>query len=86
MKKTIISMALLALIGVPGAVTQSGSKGTSTGSTINGTIPEAPIGHRQPRAGDLPHTLSNEKDQSSDPLAKENAKLDKTIKGICRGC
>ena len=86
MKKTIISMALLALVGVPGAVAQSGSKGTSTGSTVNGNIPEAPIGHRQPRAGDLPQTSGNEKDLSSDPLAKENAKLDKTIKGICRGC
>ena len=89
MKKTIISMALLALIGVPGAVAQSGSKGTTVGSTINGTVPEAPVGHRQPRAGDVPQTsgLSNEKnDLSSDPLAKENAKLDKTIKSICRGC
>ena len=89
MKKTIISMALLALIGVPGAVAQSGSKGTTVGSTIDGTVPEAPVGHRQPRAGDVPQTsgLSNEKnDLSSDPLAKENAKLDKTIKSICRGC
>ena len=50
MKKTMISMALLALIGAPGAVAQSGSKGTTVGSTINGTIPEAPVGHRQPRA------------------------------------
>ena len=88
MKKTIISMALLALIGVPGAVAQSGSKGTSTGSTINGTIPEAPIGHRQPRAGDVPQTsdVPNEKNSTIDMLAKENAMLDKKIKSICRGC
>jgi hypothetical protein len=89
MKTTIISMALLALIGAPGAVAQSGSKGTTVGSTINGTIPEAPVGHRQPRAGDVPQTsgLSNEKnDPSSDPLAKENAILDKKMKSICRGC
>ena len=84
MKKTIISMALLALIGAPGAVAQSGSKGTTVGSTINGTVPEAPVGHRQPRAGDVPNNEKN--DLSSDPLAKENAKLDKTIKSICRGC
>ena len=86
MKKTIISMALLALIGVPGAVAQSGSKGTTVGSTINGTVPEAPVGHRQPRAGDVPQTSGLPKDQSSDPLATENAKPDKTIKSICRGC
>ena len=83
MKKTIISVALLALIGAPGAVAQSGSKGTTVGSTINGTIPEAPVGHRQPRAGDVP---SNEKNLSSDPISKEDAILDKKMKSICRGC
>jgi len=85
MKKTIISMALLALIGVPGAIAQSGSKGTSTGSTINGTVPEAPIGHRQPRVGDVPQT-SGSPNEKEDFLAKENAKLDKSVKSICRGC
>jgi len=89
MKKTIISMALLALIGAPGAIAQSGSKGTSIGSTINGTIPEAPVGHRQPRASDVPNQTSdvpNEKNSTLDLVAKENAMLDKKIKSICRGC
>ena len=89
MKKTIISMALLALIGVPGAIAQSGSKGTSVGSTINGTVPEAPVGHRQPRASDVPNETSdvpNEKNSTIDLLAKENAMLEKKIKSICRGC
>ena len=88
MKKTIISMALLALIGAPGAIAQSGSKGTSVGSTINGTVPEAPVGHRQPRASDVPQAsdVPNEKNSTIDLLAKENANLDKKIKSICRGC
>jgi hypothetical protein len=89
MKKTIISMALLALMGAPGAIAQSGSKGTSIGSTINGIIPEAPVGHRQPRATDVPNETSdvpNEKNSTIDLLAKENANLDKKIKSICRGC
>jgi hypothetical protein len=89
MKKTIVSMALLALIGVPGAIAQSGSKGTSVGSTIYGTVPEAPVGHRQPRASDVPSgtsDLPNEKNSTIDLLAKENALLDKKIKSICRGC
>jgi hypothetical protein len=87
MKKTIISMALLALIGVPGAIAQSG-KGTSVGTTINGAVPEAPVGHRQPRASDVPQTsdMPNEKNPTLDLLAKENANLDKKIKSICRGC
>ena len=95
MKKTIISMALVALLGAPGAIAQSGSKGTSVGSSINGTVPEAPVGHRQPRASDVPNAtgdvpnatgdVPNEKNLP-DLLAKENAILDKKIKSICRGC
>ena len=89
MKKTIVSMVFLVLIGVPGAIAQSGSKGTSVGSTINGTVPEAPVGHRQPRASDVPNQTSdvpNEKNSTIDLLAKENAMLEKKIKSICRGC
>ena len=43
-----------------------------------------PVGHRQPRAGDVP----NEKNLS-DPnsaMNKEDAALDRKIKSICRGC
>jgi len=82
-------MALLVLIGVPGAIAQSGNKGTSVGSTINGAIPEAPVGHRQPRASDVPNATNdvpNEKNPTLDLLTKENAMLDKKIKSICRGC
>ena len=82
MKKTIISMALLVLIGVPSAVAQSGNSG-STMSKGSG-VPTAPVGHRQPRASDVP----NEKNLSNpnDPVSKEDALLDKKIKSICRGC
>jgi len=86
MKKTIISMALLAMLGAPAVLAQSGSgsKGTSIGTTINGGIPQAPVGHRQPRASDVPDekNLSN----ANDPINKEDALLDKKIKSICRGC
>jgi len=85
MKRTVILMALLVLIGTPTAMAQS-SKGSSSsvGSTINGGIPQAPVGHRQPRAGDVP----NEKNLANpnDPMNKEDALLDKKIKSICRGC
>ena len=88
MKKTIISMALVALIGTPGAIAQSGSKGTSVGSSINGTVPEAPVGHRQPRASDVPNATGDVPNEKNLPdlLAKENAILEKKIKSICRGC
>ena len=90
MKKMIISMAFVALIGTPAAIAQSGSKGTTgttVGSTINGTVPEAPVGHRQPRASDVPNATGDIQNvQLPDLLAKENAALDRKIKSICRGC
>jgi hypothetical protein len=42
----------------------------------------APVGHRQPRAADLPASLSAAQ-QSLDP---EDAEVDRKIKGVCRGC
>jgi hypothetical protein len=87
MKRTAGVLALLVLFGGAEAIAQSGmNKGgsLSTGQTINGGIPDAPIGHRQPRAGDVPSekNLSN----PNDPMNKEDAALDKKIKSICRGC
>jgi len=42
----------------------------------------APIGHRQPRAIDIPASVSVHQ-QIIDP---EDANVDRKIKGICRGC
>ena len=81
MKKTAISMALLILIGAPTAIAQTGA---GSGASKSGGLPQAPIGHRQPRAGDVPSekNLGN----PNDPINKEDAILDKKIKSICRGC
>jgi hypothetical protein len=83
MKKIIISMALLAMIGAPGALAQSSNTGSSSATKGSGVLP-APVGHRQPRAGDVPDekNLSN----PNDPVNKEDALLDKKIRSICRGC
>ncbi len=84
MRNLIMTMALLALIGSPAAMAQTGNNTGSTGAANAAPSREAPIGHRQPRAGDI----SSEKNLSdpNDPLSKENALLDKKIKSICRGC
>jgi hypothetical protein len=42
----------------------------------------APVGHRQPRAADLPASLSTAQ-QNLDP---EDVEVDRKIKGVCRGC
>jgi hypothetical protein len=88
MRKTILSMAaLLALIGgSPEAFAQSGS--STVTKNPDRSIPQAPVGHRQPRPSDLPpgvHDQYNRPDPN-DPLSKENAALDRKIKSICRGC
>ena len=82
MKKTVVSMALLVVIGASTAIAQTGSG--SSGMTKSGGLPQAPIGHRQPRADQVP----NEKNlgNPNDPINKEDAALDKKIKSICRGC
>jgi hypothetical protein len=83
MRKTIIAMALLVLLpGAPAALAQGGTSTVQKGG--GGGIPQAPVGHRQPRASDVP----NEKNLSdpNNPVNKEDAILDKKIKSICRGC
>jgi len=47
-------------------------------------LPETPVGHRQPRADQVPSekNLMN----PNDPVNQENAALDRMINGICRGC
>jgi len=81
MRKTILSMALMVLIGAPDAFAQGSS---SVSKNSGGGVIQAPVGHRQPRPSDLP----SEKNLSdpNDPLSKENRALDRKIKSICRGC
>ena len=87
MRKTVLVMALMMVaagasqLGMSPAWAQQGG---SSSVQKNSGVPEAPIGHRQPRRGDVP----NEKNVS-DPNStanKEDAALDKKIKSICRGC
>jgi hypothetical protein len=88
-KKLIPAVTLLVLLGAPAAVAQTGGGSSSAGrsgtaGTSSGTVIEAPVGHRQPRADQVPSekNLSN----PNDPVNKEDAALDRKIKSICRGC
>jgi hypothetical protein len=80
-----MTMWLLALTAVPGAIAQN-AIGTGSSRAANQSQPsrEAPIGHRQPRADQVPSekNLGNR----NDPINKEDAALDRKIKSICRGC
>ena len=84
MRSLIMTVALLALIGGP-AIAQTGTGNRSSGATSQSQpMREAPIGHRQPRASDVPSEKNL--NDPNDPLSRENALLDKKIKSICRGC
>ena len=79
MRTTILSMALIVLVGSAEAFAQG-----SSSVPKNSGPAQAPVGHRQPRVGDVP----NEKNLNdpNNPVNKEDAALDRKIKSICRGC
>ncbi|MCK1743000.1 hypothetical protein IVA80_19505 [Bradyrhizobium sp. 139] len=84
MKKIIVAVSLVVLLGSAAVAQTGGTKGSTSGGATSGSTPQAPVGHRQPRLADVP----SEKNLSdpNDPLSKENQALDKKIKSICRGC
>jgi hypothetical protein len=86
MKKLIIALAVLVVAGGASALAQSRNKnniGSSSDSSSRPSV-QAPVGHRQPRAGDVP----DEKDLGgmNDSMSREDIALDRKLKSICRGC
>ena len=89
MRKLITTIALLALVDTSVAIAQTaGSRNPAAPRSTNSgqqLLPDAaPVGHRQPRADQVP----SEKNlmDPNDPVNHENAALDRMINGICRGC
>jgi hypothetical protein len=84
MRKSIPIAIVVALLAASGALAQSksGASGPATPSATNsGSIPNAPVGHRQPRASDVPSAQEKSYTESAEDKA-----LDRKIKSICRGC
>ena len=88
MRKLITTIAFLALVDTSVAIARTaGSRNPAASSSTNSgqqLLPDAPVGHRQPRADQVP-TEQNLMDPN-DPINQENAALDRMINGICRGC
>ena len=84
--RILITTVVFLIFGTVAMAQTGGTKSStpSPGLTRSGTIPEAPIGHRQPRADQVP----SEKDLTNpdNPVNREDAALDRKIKSICRGC
>ena len=66
-----------ALGALPGAYAQGGGKS-------QGSVPQAPVGHRQPTTRDVPDIP--ESTSADDVMKKIDDNLKKKIGGICRGC
>ena len=80
--KLIVTMVLTLSIGASAAIAQT--KGVGSSAPASSSVPEAPIGHRQPRPDQMPSEKTP--NNPNDLLVKENAILDRKMKGICRGC
>jgi hypothetical protein len=84
---TVLSLAAgAAAIGNSALAQNSGSSSymKNSPSSSDRPLPQAPIGHRQPRADEVPSekNLSN----PNEAVNREDAALDRKIKSICRGC
>jgi hypothetical protein len=91
MRKLITMIALLALVDTSVAIAQTaGSRNPAAHRSTNSgqqLLPgDAPVGHRQPRADQVPSEKNLMGGDPNDSINRENAELDRMTKGICRGC
>jgi hypothetical protein len=88
MRKLMTTIAFLILAGTPVAMAQTvGSRNPAAPPSTNSDqqlVPDAPVGHRQPRADQVPPEKNLT--DPNDAINRENAALDRKIQGICRGC
>jgi hypothetical protein len=85
MNRWIATAALLLMVAAPEAIAQTGRSGANaTMPGVDTAAPNAPIGHRQPRRGDVPSEKNI--NNPNDPISREDALLDRKLKSICRGC
>ena len=92
MKTLFVMMASLFVLGQSLALAQDSQRNLppkhlrsqpTTESGSAGSVPPAPVGHRQPRPSDLPPEAGKDDPSRIDPQDRE---LDRMIKNICNGC
>jgi hypothetical protein len=92
MRKLITTIILLVLVDASAAIVHADDSrnraappATNSGQQIQQILPlPAPVGHRQPRADQVP--AEEKLADPNDPINQQNAALDRIINGICRGC
>jgi hypothetical protein len=79
----LAGMMMLAILAGSAAWSSAHAQGAPEPDQASPGIPEAPIGHRQPRVQDLPPSVVRDEKKIE---ANQNA-LDKMLEtSICRGC
>lgn len=84
MQKLLVTATFVMLMAGPAAIAQTGN--SSSGKQ---TPWPAPVGHRQPRADQVPSEKdlgTNSGTGANDAMKREDAELDRKLKSICRGC
>jgi len=76
-----VAVVVLATIVAPPALAQSHDPSIGSGNIDRPAI-TAPVGHRQPRAADVPRTNTGD----NPPAYARDPKLERALRSICRGC
>jgi len=77
----LAAAVLLTLGSAPGSAAMA-EQSPKQAKPVPGRLIEAPVGHRQPRAEDLPPRVR----QNEGTITRPELDVDKRIEDICRGC
>jgi hypothetical protein len=80
MMRWMMAGAMVLALGLSQAVAQSGSS-TTVAPSSGRTLPQAPVGHRQPTQADI-----GKADTGISKEDEADRALDRKIRSICRGC
>jgi hypothetical protein len=88
----LAALTLPALLGAAGAGAQNAQPSAqdkrpqeTTGSAASSGVPPAPVGHRQPRASDIPADTERTATDEDRRQLQRDREIDKKL-WICRGC
>ena len=79
MRKHLVTATFLMLTVGSAAIAQTGNSSGKRAEPL-----PAPVGHRQPRADQVPQ--GNDNSPAAEAEKRQDAELDRKIKSICRGC
>ena len=79
--RILAGMTVVAILAGSAAWSSTHAQGAAQPGQASSGVPEAPIGHRQPNAQDVPPDVL----RSENAMTPDNSAIDKKL-NICRGC